>query len=103
MILNETYTLSNGVRIPRLGLGTWVMTDEQAENAVVNAVKAGYRLIDTAEAYENEKGVGDGVKKCGFRRDEIFVTSKIRAEYKSYASAKKSDRRQPCRIGSRLS
>lgn len=63
MILNETYTLSNGVRIPRLGLGTWVMTDEQAENAVVNAVKAGYRLIDTAEAYENEKGVGDGVKK----------------------------------------
>ena len=90
MILNETYTLSNGVRIPRFGLGTWVMTDEQAENAVVNAVKAGYRLIDTAEAYENEKGVGDGVKKCGFRRDEIFVTSKIRAEYKSYASAKKA-------------
>lgn len=90
MTLNETYTLSNGVKIPKLGLGTWVMTDEQAERAVITAVKAGYRHIDTAEAYENEKGVGDGVRKCGVKREDIFVTSKIRAEYKSYAEAKKA-------------
>ena len=90
MTLNETYTLSNGVNIPKLGLGTWVMTDRQAERAVITAVKAGYRHIDTAEAYENEKGVGDGVRKCGVKREDIFVTSKIRAEYKSYAEAKKA-------------
>ncbi len=90
MTLNETYTLSNGVKIPKLGLGTWVMTDEQAERAVITAVKAGYRHIDTAEAYENEKGVGEGVRKCGVKREDIFVTSKIRAEYKSYAEAKKA-------------
>lgn len=90
MTLNETYALSNGVKIPKLGLGTWVMTDRQAERAVITAVKAGYRHIDTAEAYENEKGVGDGVRKCGVKREDIFVTSKIRAEYKSYAEAKKA-------------
>ena len=90
MTLNETYTLSNGVKIPKLGLGTWVMTDAQAEQAVINAVKAGYRHVDTAEAYENEKGVGDGVRKCGVKRSDIFVTSKIRAEYKSYGEAKKA-------------
>ena len=90
MTLNETYTLSNGVKIPKLGLGTWVMTDEQAERAVITAVKAGYRQIDTAEAYENEKGVGEGVRKCGVKREDIFVTSKIRAEYKSYAEVKKA-------------
>ena len=90
MTLNETYTLSNGVKIPKLGLGTWVMTDEQSERAVITAVKSGYRHIDTAEAYENEKGVGDGVRKCGVKREDIFVTSKIRAEYKSYSEAKKA-------------
>lgn len=89
-ILNETYTLSNGVQIPKLGLGTWFINDKNAAEAVRNAVKLGYRLIDTAQAYMNEAGVGKGVKTCGVPREEIFVTSKIAAEAKSYETAKKA-------------
>ena len=87
MMLNETYTLSNGVKIPKLGLGTWFIDDDKAEDAVKEAVKLGYRLIDTAQAYGNECGVGEGVRKCGLPRNEIFVTSKVAAEAKSYESA----------------
>ena len=87
MMLNETYTLSNGVKIPKLGLGTWFIDDDKAEDAVKEAVKLGYRLIDTAQAYGNERGVGDGVRDCGLPRNEIFVTSKVAAEAKSYESA----------------
>ena len=87
MMLNETYTLSNGVKIPKLGLGTWVIDDDKAEDAVKDAVKLGYRLIDTAQAYGNECGVGEGVRNCGLPRNEIFVTSKVAAEAKSYESA----------------
>lgn len=89
-ILQETYTLSNGVRIPRLGLGTWFIPDSQAAEAVKNAVNTGYRLIDTAQAYENEAGVGEGVRNCGIARKEIFVTSKVAAEAKTYGTAAKS-------------
>lgn len=89
-ILQETYTLSNGVRIPRLGLGTWFIPDSQAAEAVKNAVNTGYRLIDTAQAYENEAGVGEGVRNCGIARKEIFVTSKVAAEAKTYETAAKS-------------
>mgnify|MGYP000039635782 CR=1 FL=1 len=55
MILNETYTLENGLSIPKLGLGTWFIDDDQAAEAVRTAVKLGYRLIDTAQAYGNER------------------------------------------------
>ena len=65
MILNETYTLENGLSIPKLGLGTWFIDDDQAAEAVRTAVKLGYRLIDTAQAYGNERGVGEGVRTCG--------------------------------------
>ena len=61
MILNETYTLANGMTIPKLGLGTWFIDDDKAAQAVREAVKLGYRLIDTAQAYGNERGVGEGV------------------------------------------
>ncbi len=87
MMLNETYTLSNGVKIPKLGLGTWFIDDDKAEDAVKEAVELGYRLIDTAQAYGNECGVGEGVRNCGLPRNEIFVTSKVAAEAKSYESA----------------
>ena len=87
MILNETYTLSNGVEIPKLGLGTWFISDENAAQAVKDAVKIGYRHIDTAQAYENEKGVGEGVRTCGIDRKDIFVTTKLAAEIKSYEEA----------------
>ena len=65
MILNETYTLSNGINIPKLGLGTWFIDDSKAAEAVRTAVKLGYRLIDTAQAYRNERGVGEGIRTCG--------------------------------------
>ena len=90
MILNETYTLENGLSIPKLGLGTWFIDDDQAAEAVRTAVKLGYRLIDTAQAYGNERGVGEGVRTCGVPREELFVASKVAAELKTYDEAKKS-------------
>lgn len=87
MILEETYTLSNGVEIPRLGLGTWFINDQDAVQAVKEAVALGYRHIDTAQAYQNERGVGEGVRTCGVPREEIFVTTKLAAEIKSYDEA----------------
>lgn len=90
MILNETYTLSNSVKIPKLGLGTWMMTDGEAAQAVRDTVAMGYRHIDTAQAYGNEAGVGEGIRTCGVSREELFVTSKVAAENKSYDSAARS-------------
>lgn len=90
MILNESYTLPNGVTIPKLGLGTWFIQDDQAAEVVRQAVSVGYRHIDTAQAYGNEAGIGAGVKSCGVRREEIFVTSKVAAEHKTYEAAAKS-------------
>ena len=89
-ILEETYTLSNGVKIPKLGLGTWFINDGDAAEAVRQAAEIGYRLVDTAQAYGNEAGVGEGVRTCGVAREEMFVTSKIAAEAKSYDSAAKA-------------
>lgn len=90
MILDENYVLSNGVKIPKLGLGTWFIDDDKVADAVRQAVKLGYRHIDTAQAYGNEAGVGEGVRSCGLKREEIFVTSKVAAEEKSYDAAAKS-------------
>ncbi|MDJ1482776.1 aldo/keto reductase [Cytophagaceae bacterium YF14B1] len=87
MILQETYTLYNGVQIPKLGLGTWLINNEAVVQAVKDAVQIGYRHIDTAQAYQNERGVGEGVKTCGVKREEIFVTTKLAAEVKSYNEA----------------
>ena len=75
------------MKIPKLGLGTWFIADEAAPEAVRQAVKLGYRHIDTAQAYENEAGVGRGVHTCGLARREIFVTTKLAAEAKTYDSA----------------
>ena len=83
MILNDTYTLSNGVQIPKLGLGTWFIDDDKAAQAVREAVAIGYRHIDTAQAYANERGVGEGIRTCGIAREELFVTTKLAAEIKS--------------------
>ncbi len=87
MVLKETYTLSNGVEIPKLGLGTWFISDEDAAQAVQDAVGIGYRHIDTAQAYGNERGVGEGFRTCGIDRKELFVTTKLAAEVKSYEAA----------------
>ncbi len=83
-------TLSNGIKIPVLGLGTWFIDDDKVDNAVISAVKIGYRHIDTAQAYGNERGVGAGIKNCGISREDLFVTSKVAAEAKTYDAAAKS-------------
>ena len=90
MILNEKFILSGGTEIPKLGLGTWMIPDGDAGDAVKAAVALGYRHLDTAQAYGNEAGVGQGIRSCGVRREELFVTSKVAAENKSYDSAAKS-------------
>ena len=90
MIFNESYTLSNSVNIPKLGLGTWMIDDTRVTEAVRQAVSLGYRHIDTAQAYQNEAGVGKGIHICGVPRGEIFVTSKVAAEAKSYETTAKS-------------
>ena len=87
MIYNETFTMANGIIIPKLALGTWFIDDDRAAEAVRNAIEIGYRHIDTAQAYGNERGVGDGVRTCGIAREDIFVTSKVAAEHKDYKTA----------------
>ena len=89
-MLQETYTLTNGISMPKLGLGTWFIDDDKAAEAVRAAVKLGYRLIDTAQAYGNERGVGEGVRTCGVPREQLFVASKIAAELKTYEEAARS-------------
>lgn len=86
-ILNETYTLSNGVTIPKLGLGTWFIDNDKAADAVRAALEIGYRNIDTAQAYGNERGVGEGVRTSGIGREELFVSTKLAAEIKDYDAA----------------
>ena len=77
---NETVKLVNEVEVPRLALGTWLIDDDKAADAVRAAIKLGYRHIDTAQAYGNEKGVGEGVRASGVDRKEIFITSKVAAQ-----------------------
>ncbi|MFN8090564.1 MAG: aldo/keto reductase [Mycobacterium sp.] len=86
-ILTDTYTLSNGVTIPKLGLGTWLIDEDQASQAVRDAVEIGYRNIDSAQAYGNERGVGDGIRTGGVTRNELFVSTKLAAEIKDYNGA----------------
>lgn len=86
-----TFTLSNGLNIPAVGLGTFLMTPEQAEKAVIDALKAGYRMIDTANAYMNEKAVGRGMKKSGVARKDIFLCTKLwPSEYEKLDAVDKS-------------
>jgi diketogulonate reductase-like aldo/keto reductase len=86
-ILNQTYTLSNGREIPKLGLGTWFIDDALAADAVTTAIEIGYRNIDTAQAYGNERGVGEGVRTSGVSREELFVSTKLAAEIKDHDEA----------------
>ncbi len=87
--MNE-FKLSNGVIAPALAFGTWLIQNDKAANCVRMAIEAGYRHIDTAQAYGNEEGVGQGIRDSGIKREDIFVTTKVMAEYKTYKKAKKS-------------
>jgi len=84
MVLEEKYTLSNEVEIPKIGLGTWFISNKDVVQAVVDAAKIGYRHIETAQAYRNESGVGDGFRASGVEREDMFVSTKLAAEAKSY-------------------
>ncbi len=75
--VSPTVTLANGVEMPQLGLGTWPMDDAEAARVIPRAIGIGYRLIDTAENYANERGVGAGIRASGIDRGEIFVTTKF--------------------------
>ena len=86
-MFNKTVTLSNGVVVPQLALGTWLIDDDKVADAVRAAIAMGYRHVDTAQAYANERGVGEGIRTCGIPREQLFVTSKVAAEHKTYEAA----------------
>ncbi len=81
MTLAPLIKLNDGYSIPQVGLGTWPMDDDQAATAVVQALEAGYRHIDTAVKYGNEQGVGNGLRASGVDRDEVFITTKVDGQY----------------------
>jgi 2,5-diketo-D-gluconate reductase A len=81
MALSPVIELNDGHRIPQIGLGTWPLDDKQVAAAVVEAVEAGYRHIDTAVKYGNEAGVGNGVRSSGLDRSELFITTKLDGEF----------------------
>lgn len=78
------HTLANGVEIPMIGFGTWKLKGQQCTDLVRYAIETGYRSIDTAAAYENEEFVGQGIKDSGLKREELFVTTKLRNRYHGY-------------------
>ncbi|WP_175920038.1 aldo/keto reductase [Burkholderia pyrrocinia] len=85
----QDVTLNNGVKMPIVGYGVFQIADEaECERCVVDAVQAGYRLIDTAASYKNEEAVGRGLKRCGVPRDQLFVTSKLWVEDAGYERAR---------------
>lgn len=73
----EYTTLNNGIKMPMAGIGTFLLSPDEAENSVLSALKEGYRLIDTANAYMNEKAVGRAIKKSGVPRKDIFLETKL--------------------------
>jgi 2,5-diketo-D-gluconate reductase A len=87
MTLAPLIELNDGNRIPQLGLGTWPLDDEQVAAAVVQAVEAGYRHIDTAVKYGNERGVGNGIRASGVDRSELFITTKLDGEFQGHDRA----------------
>lgn len=86
-MINEHFTLSNGVTIPKIGFGTWMIDDAKVAQDVRDAISVGYRHIDTAQAYANEVGVGEGIRTSGVPRKDIFLTTKLAAEIKNYEEA----------------
>ena len=86
----EYFTLANGVKMPALGYGVYQVTKEECERCVLDALKAGYRHIDTAQAYFNEEEVGSAIEKSGIPREEIFITTKVWIDNYGYEKAKKS-------------
>lgn len=86
----KTITLNNGVKMPQMGYGVYQVSPAECERCVLDAISMGYRMIDTAQAYHNEEGVGNAIQKCGVPREELFIVTKIwisnAGEEKAYAS-----------------
>lgn len=89
--------LNNGVQMPLLGFGTFQATDEVCEESVLTAIRTGYRLIDTAQAYGNEEAVGRALAKCGVPREELFITTKV--DYRAYDRARASVEESLVKLG----
>ena len=83
-------TLSNGVKMPILGYGVYQVTKDECKRCVLDALKAGYRSIDTAQSYFNEEEVGEAIKESGIPREEIFLTTKVWIENYGYDECRKS-------------
>ena len=95
-----TITLNNDIEMPRIGYGVFRMKDpEECEKAVVQAIQSGYRLIDTAAAYENEEAVGRAIRRCGVPREELFITTKLWITDTSYEGAKRGFSNSMERLG----
>ena len=98
--MNQKIMLNNGVSVPPVGYGVFRMTDVAAcEEAVVEAIRAGYRLIDTAAAYGNEEAVGRAIRRCGVPREELFITTKLWITDTSYERAKRGFARSMEHLG----
>ena len=98
--MNERFVLNNGVEIPKIGFGVFRMTDENAcEEAVLRAIESGYRLIDTAAAYGNEKAVGRAIRRSPVPREELFITTKLWIPDISYEGAKRGFAQSMERLG----
>ncbi|CAM2162991.1 Glyoxal reductase [Burkholderia cepacia] len=96
----QDVTLNNGMKMPILGYGVFQIADEaECERCVVDAVQAGYRLIDTAASYKNEEAVGRGLKRCGIPRDQLFITSKLWVEDAGYERAQAAIDKSLKRLG----
>lgn len=94
-----TITLAGGVNMPALALGTWPMNDEEVADAVASALAVGYRHIDTAEAYGNERGVGEGLRRSGVPREEVFITTKFNKDWHSFEGAQQAFENSTARLG----
>ena len=88
-------TLNNGVQMPLAGFGTFMLDGESCTRAVVAAIQSGYRMIDTAEAYGNEKEVGAGIKASGIDRKELFLVTKVNFKSKEIAQLSALDKKEP--------
>ena len=83
----EYITLNNGVKMPKLGFGVFQIAKEDCERCVLDAIKVGYRHIDTAQSYFNEEEVGNAISKCGLPRKDLFITTKVWIDNYGYEQA----------------
>ena len=90
MYSNEKIVMNNGIALPTIQLGTWLMDNQEAKKAVQDAIELGYRAFDTAKDYGNEKGVGKGIWNSDIEREDLFLTTKIPSNIKDYKNTKKA-------------